>query len=604
MSIKSMTISNFKGIKDEVKIDFKPITLLFGPNSAGKSTIIQALHYAYEAIGRRNFDAKSSYFGGQAIDFGGFKNIVNDHDLEKTVSMRFDIDLNGIELSKYANDEFVNNLAIYGRRVDNIYRWNPSEASDDIQSVSVELTIGWDKTLNKVKVVKYKSYFNNELIGVMECKNGKNKPKITFINFCHPLLSLDTNYRAELEKYIISKEDSFINKELNIGLLGDLCLEALGDLVERGLDFDNIPDRNYKILQEAIELRKPLEKKHNEFIDFLKDGNTLEEARNIIAFPKQLYEQQDKAIKHIVPYEFWLYCREFFSLKELNGDLSIACLDQEDALPDFKRLLNIKPIEDSQKVEELIGGDSHWYFPAIQSAISQIFLSPVKLLNEELQKLLYIGPIRNRIPRNYEPDSYIDNKKWSDGIAAWDVMHKGDQDFFQNLNFWMVDRLRTGYLIDKRPDSTLRIINNENQVELRPIDVGVGVSQVLPVVVASLYSKQGIVAIEQPELHIHPALQVELGDLFLSQAENKDICFLIETHSEHLLLRLMKRLRESFEKPEKDSSLSYSCDDISVLYVETYKGRTIARKMPLNEKGELVKAWPGGFFEEDFREIF
>ncbi|MGV2336848.1 MAG UNVERIFIED_CONTAM: AAA family ATPase [Planctomycetaceae bacterium] len=54
--ITSITIENFKGIRDRVKLEFPPITLLFGANSAGKSTILHALHYAREVFERHNLD--------------------------------------------------------------------------------------------------------------------------------------------------------------------------------------------------------------------------------------------------------------------------------------------------------------------------------------------------------------------------------------------------------------------------------------------------------------------------------------------------------------------------------------------------------------------
>ncbi len=114
-----------------------------------------------------------------------------------------------------------------------------------------------------------------------------------------------------------------------------------------------------------------------------------------------------------------------------------------------------------------------------------------------------------------------------------------------------------------------------------------------------------IIALEQPEIHLHPALQAELGDLFISAAlgERKNT-LLVETHSEHILLRIMRRMRETSSGKLPEGILPITPRDISVLFVEPDGSRSIVREMPLNERGELMKAWPGGFFEEGLREIF
>lgn len=110
--------------------------------------------------------------------------------------------------------------------------------------------------------------------------------------------------------------------------------------------------------------------------------------------------------------------------------------------------------------------------------------------------------------------------------------------------------------------------------------------------------------IEQPELHLHPALQAELGDLFIQSAlgEQKNT-FILETHSEHLLLRIMRRMRETSQGNLPAGVPPVRPEDVAVLYVEQDGPQSIVREMPLNERGELVKAWPGGFFEEGLREV-
>jgi predicted ATPase len=80
MILKALTLENYKGIREPVHIEFAPLTLLFGANNAGKSTIMQALMYAREVLERNNCDAGRTQLGGDIVDLGGFENIVHAHD--------------------------------------------------------------------------------------------------------------------------------------------------------------------------------------------------------------------------------------------------------------------------------------------------------------------------------------------------------------------------------------------------------------------------------------------------------------------------------------------------------------------------------------------
>jgi predicted ATPase len=105
-------------------------------------------------------------------------------------------------------------------------------------------------------------------------------------------------------------------------------------------------------------------------------------------------------------------------------------------------------------------------------------------------------------------------------------------------------------------------------------------------------------------LHLHPAHQAELGDVFIESAlgERKNT-FLLETHSEHLILRIMRRIRETTRGTLPKNLPPIHSSDVSVLYVEAKDSGSVVREMELNARGEFVKAWPGGFFEEGLREV-
>jgi len=134
-------------------------------------------------------------------------------------------------------------------------------------------------------------------------------------------------------------------------------------------------------------------------------------------------------------------------------------------------------------------------------------------------------------------------------------------------------------------------------------DVGTGISCVIPVLVA-VHSGSGF--IQQPELHLHPALQSALGDVFIEAVHRGSARHFIETHSEYILLRCLRRIREtSAGKHPDESPLSLRPEDLSVLYFEPQpEGFTKVKKIRVSTQGDFVDRWPRGFFEERGKELF
>lgn len=120
--------------------------------------------------------------------------------------------------------------------------------------------------------------------------------------------------------------------------------------------------------------------------------------------------------------------------------------------------------------------------------------------------------------------------------------------------------------------------------------VGVGVSQLLPVIVQCLVAGPGaLVVLEQPELHLHPAAQQRLGD-FLIACTHWGQRILVETHSEYLVLRLRRRIAEDYSDELRQQ--------VAILFAERdAQGDTNFRKVELNEVGGVLD-WPDGFFDQ------
>lgn len=122
-------------------------------------------------------------------------------------------------------------------------------------------------------------------------------------------------------------------------------------------------------------------------------------------------------------------------------------------------------------------------------------------------------------------------------------------------------------------------------------DMGSGVSQLLPILASAIgVPSSGTVLVEQPEIHLHPAAQSDLGDVFIENLGGARQ-FIVETHSEHLLLRIRRRIAEGDISPEK----------VSVLFVERVRGEPRITEVRPDRRGHFP-SWPKGFFEEGYDE--
>ena len=125
------------------------------------------------------------------------------------------------------------------------------------------------------------------------------------------------------------------------------------------------------------------------------------------------------------------------------------------------------------------------------------------------------------------------------------------------------------------------------------MDVGFGVSQVLPVLVLLHYVPEGsTVLLEQPEIHLHPAVQSGLADVIIHAATYRKIQVIVESHSEHLLRRLQRRVAEG----------TIDADDMELYFCDYPKSKSTIEPLNLNIFGE-IENWPQNFFGNDFGEI-
>jgi hypothetical protein len=230
-----------------------------------------------------------------------------------------------------------------------------------------------------------------------------------------------------------------------------------------------------------------------------------------------------------------------------------------------------------------------------------------KIVESSFKKLSYIGPLRE-FPKAFytttgkSPRYYIGKKGENAIDILWALKKARNDTGIQNLETKIKRWIAEFGFAD---DITLEPIGDnvgyralatdpQSKFDVNIINVGFGVSQTLPIIIQSFYSDEDSTnLIEQPEIHLHPKAQSILGDMFIDAINEKNKNFIIETHSEHLLARVRRRIAEG----------KISRDDIKIYYFDPTPEGTEIQEVTLNEYGQYEK-FPEGFFEEDLNEAF
>jgi hypothetical protein len=594
MKIKSLTLKNFKGIGDiPQKIDFAPITLLFGPNSAGKSTILHALLYLDEIISRDNCNSETTFLGGESIDLGGFQSLVNGRDLNKSIELTIEFDLGEFDLSDYLSNFEREHLSQAG--YPEVHEFYPS-----LTSAKIFVQIRWSHSRKKAYVSRYESFLDDVLIASIISSPEKNN--------------------AQLEK-------------LEMGYFA---------FYNQSPDYEDIPAVN-ELINELADDRWSSNQQKIDIHARPYQSYLIEEMRELLRDEKIVNLNMLKAMEYELNFRSTGSAKRFNSTikstlnrmlvdKSLQANIEyVPLIGQKEAIPNLDSGIKF-PDEywvENQEVPDFVVKQKF-----IESVINSAVTGPVKAIANWIDEMKYIGPIRQTPPRNFIPSSHNKSRDWGTGIAAWDIVSDIDHDLVQKINYWMgKERLNIGYQLKiktyieaevkngvvntehysshrDKPHKKVLLVKNNSNIEVLPADVGTGISQSFPVIALSCLNKKGLVAIEQPELHIHPKLQVELADLFVDSISSSSSMYLIETHSEHMLLRLLKRVREVSEQ-RKNSNLSeffdlthFTNSDLSIVYVQNDSEGSQFINLGVTEDGDFFDDWPDGFFDERDGELF
>jgi len=616
MRLTHLTIKNFKGIDERVvRIDFAPITMLFGPNNAGKSTVIQALHLAREVLCHGNPDPDRVEGGGESINLGGFKEFVHKHDLSRDVTLGLGIDLGDEDLPIVSKREEMlwKEIQAYYQETDapeDTYLeslWNSAQnVINSLGAIEVQFTISWGVTLEKPFISKYAIYTEPWVWTICSCKEVCINRKLKRLRE-----KLDNSLALQCpscnEQIVIKRYDPEAEK---VNTASIQCDEN-GVQTFYGLDFSIfIP------LEERDDFKKCIQSwRNSETVENHGQFDLMEKLDDLI--------DKDRTWETISPGSTGPNGRNPYQPKVINPQVRGCALPLWDC-----------PLDLSETVDSSSDSD----IALCTFFLSTLMIGPALMLRSFFQKRLqYIGPLRQIPPRNFMAEKTPGLDRWANGLAAWDMLTMATNPQLDIVNKWLdiLHSPKPGYTVhhkkllplnkdilknlDEMAASQLREIFNppfetrliihtkQSGTEVSPHDMGVGISQIIPVVVAGALAKPNtLIAVEQPELHIHPAWQTDLGDLFLKAiCQDDPPMFLLETHSEHLMLRLLRRVRETGEGELPADFPPIKPEMISVLYVQTKEGGgTEITHLPITPDGDFSRKWPKGFFTERAEEIF
>lgn len=573
MRITEIALTNFRSFQATQSIALAPVTLLFGPNSVGKSSVLMALFYIQQMLEKGQCDPQRIDALGEK-HVGGFKSLVNGRDLAKRMTIKLTLDKSGAIGASY--NQIVDLVGDdFGLPVDS--------PTADSNRMAVEFHIAWSNAEDMAYVACYKVWLDDNLIAELSSDAGLRQPVITWLNYRHPALLTEADPEEYAEGDYVSRLHEMLNanrkpetrSRTDIGQNTEISFEhavigfkgIAGALPVPGKRLETIIEvdeptltlRLHEILSDV--LVAPLDN----LLALLNESLCIGPLRLI---PDALYRPN--------PYPQQKDWYSGAAAWDVTGRLTAANMVELNHWLSASGTLNLG------------------YSLRSKRAVSQAAYSGGGDIASELQALI----------QTFGDSLSLSLSKADEDGNPLPEQHPIPLEAVKKL--LDADQHSTGakarQLVTKEVHSKWVLWDDVNNIEVAFSEVGVGISQLFPLVVAAVQAGRGIIACEQPELHVHPRIQVGIGDL-LTQA-NKNTTFLIETHSEHLILRILRRIRETSQRELPAGLQSVSPADVSIVYMESCEVGVRTRQIEIDQAGEFTSRWPNGFFAERGEELF
>ena len=590
--LREYQLTNFKAFGGPETIPIRPITLIYGPNSSGKSSVLQSLLLLKQTLQEAESPETLLLPKGKLIDLGSYREFIHRHDVSKPFSFKVILafDINDLKMS-----------SLLGKRSEHLLKNN---------LLGLQFGFDYDQNISNIVLSNVQLFIGEDpspaaIYKPQKRDNIENENTSSFFPGSMQLGVGDDEFPRDIESDIDNFQDSDY-EEIASFLKPDLINYQHSLWKDWWQKYSSLlpieAEKEVKIIFEKLKLLEgckgwPKKKWMDLLAEKSKDlKNAFENAESLEGENIKSQLSQLESLKRLGSYF------DNYSFDKAQEDLSnltqYPCLSYRNLFPVKCLKINKKESSNSEvwKLSEVY---KHCWTPEL-SVLTMLASSGFRTF---LNSMVYIGPLRENPERFYILSDNLSKQVGKSGKMLPDILFK-NPNILKLLNeqltrFGLGYELKVSRLTVEDYGNTnffaLRLIDKYTGVNVSLADVGFGISQVLPIIVQSMLSRKSTLLIEQPEIHIHPRLQAELGSLLAACIKPPfDNQFIIETHSEHLMLRLQKLIRKGELKP----------DDVSVIYVDRGSDGSKCLHLRLDEEGDFIDEWPDGFFEEDFNEIF
>lgn len=558
--LNSFSFKNYKAFR-EGKIEIRPITILLGPNSVGKSSILQFIMMIAQTLlknRRRPYikDDKNKIIdsnnvlklNGDCVRLGENENIFFNKGRERVLEISFN----------YTHNK-------------NIFLFNPHDLLDYFEyRIDSFLEILYSLS---------KSISNNENNNFL--KKGKKRKKL--------LLNQKVD---ELENLKNTINSAITESEINVA-------DLISDIVKKDWGSYVYSKKLNRIILETEQLRNVI----TLFENISKSSDSIYE----MTFEILLLKGSKLGLNRI------RISIDGKTLIDYSGHVKGTCSLKSDFLANSILKCFAKEINDNICVDNLsfdfknrkngvsLKRRSNNESESMISIFAREIINCMIFFSENISysicdKVNHVSPLRALPKRFYLFDEInsINSLGTIDGNQLTNILKK-EKGIKKSVNKWL-SKFGLSVNVDELETFVHKIKVNQNNLEFDIVDVGFGLSQVLPVIVQGFLTRDdSITLVEQPEIHLHPKMQADLGDLFIDivKAGKNQKRMIIETHSEYLLKRIRRRMAEGI----------ISHEDVAIYFIHpceiNNEGAKIER-IKINETGNFN--WPKDFYCNDLED--